>query len=318
MKQEYYINVKVAGVNLHFVSDLEVDICLLREMFKHHLADNKYETIHIVRFTGINRNIDLSDAKFVWKGYYHGDNDSYKTVRKYVSANDKYEYFKTSDGYCIIYDKKENITTCTIKTRRIPFLTGRIRKNIDSIIILLFHIVMARHRRYSLHASAVLWRNEAIIFPGKSGQGKSTLCTDLVAQGAGFMGDDIVFVYMEDGILRIGSLLFDAQLFGQNKSRKEKTDVIQKYNGAIIESAPLHSIVAINQTREGNSSIEDSIKDEILFDTLLASANNIAIQYDYDDWISLCAHIFQTHHLHTICFGDRKLFDAKILDSLYE
>jgi Fe-S cluster biosynthesis and repair protein YggX len=51
---------------------------------------------------------------------------------------------------------------------------------------------------------------------------------------------------------------------------------------------------------------------------LLTSANNIALQYDHNDWLSLCTCIMQEYRLHTFCFGDRKLLNKQVLDSFFD
>lgn len=177
---------------------------------------------------------------------------------------------------------------------------------------------MARHRRYTLHAASVVWKERAIVFTGISGQGKSTLSTDLAAQGAGFLGDDIVFIYQQDNQVRIASLLFDAKLFESSKTNKDFVDVLKRHHCKMIESAPLQAISEIKQTRHGNSYLKKESSDEKLFDVLLTSANNIALQYDHDDWLSLCTMVLQHYPLYTFYFGDRNLLNKNILNSFYE
>lgn len=322
MGQRYSVNVKVAGVNIQFISEMEVDICDLRILFKHHLADPPADgTFHTVEIRTVHKSIVPDDARQVWQGYYHGvgrrKGESQNTIKKYISADGQKEYFLTTGGECIVNDLTTGMTICTLINKRQPFKTRYERSKIGTIIILLVHVVMAYHRRYTLHAAAVVWKERAIVFTGKSGQGKSTLCTDLVAQGAGFLGDDIVFIYMDDGKPQIASLLFDAKLFESSKKDKDFIDILERYRCQHIESVPLQAIAEIHQTREGASTLTKETDEDRLLAVFLTAANNIALQYDHDDWMTLCASVMGSSCLYTFHFGDRKLLNATILDEFY-
>ena len=54
------------------------------------------------------------------------------------------------------------------------------------------HIHIAEHspNRTFLHAGAVGWRGRAIVLPGRSGAGKTTLTAELVRAGASYLSDD--------------------------------------------------------------------------------------------------------------------------------
>lgn len=323
MGQHYSVNVKVAGVNIQFLSDMEVDICHLRSLFKHHVIEEPDEKAlqHTVEIKGMTERVVPKDARLVWKGYYHAvghKGDHQNDVRKYVTPDGAFEYFETKSGECIVNDLKTGKTTCVMVLKRNVLSSANIRSNIDSIVMLLTHVVMAYHRRYTIHASAVVWKEKAIVFTGRSGQGKSTLSTDLVAKGAGFLGDDLVFLYMENGQLCIASLLFDAKLFESSKKDKDFVDILERYHCEKVDSVPLQAIAEIRQIRTGASFIEKDPNTERLLDELLISANNIALQYDHNDWLSLCAKVLQDHQLYTFYFGDRALLDSNILNQFFE
>lgn len=325
MKSVYTTNLKLAGVNLHFSSDMEVDIIHLHQLFKYHLLeDNEVVTsddsFHLIEVETVRKNIIPKDATLTWEGTYHGVGHKGKhenDLKKFLSADGTLEYFLTAEGACIINDLTTNKTTCKLLVER-HWLTRRlVRATVGQVIILLIHVIMTRHRRYALHAAGVVWRDRAIVFTGRSGMGKSTLCTDLVARGAGFLGDDIVFIYQEDEQLKIASLLFDAKLYEHSKSQKDFIDILERNECAKIEDAPLQAIAQIVPTRTGASKVEVVADDNKLFDVLLTAANNIALQYDHDDWISLCTRVFEDFHLYNFSFGDRKLLDVNILNDFY-
>ncbi|MBQ7511692.1 MAG: hypothetical protein IJU11_03005 [Prevotella sp.] len=321
MRQTYAVCVKVAGIIILFHSDREVDISHLSMLFKHHIIDEPAQLDHEIEFTGETERIIPADAQLAWKGYFHAvghKGDHSNDVRKYVSADGSSEYFETWDGSCIINSRRENKTLCAMKVKRKVLTKSITRSNIDTVLMLLIQIVMASHHRYTLHAAAVEWRGSAIVFTGRSGQGKSTLSTDLAALGAGFLGDDIVFIYQEDGRLMIASLLFDAKLFESSKKTKDLVDILERHGCEKIDSMPLQAIAEVKQTRQGASYIEKEENTDRLFDTLLIAANNIALQYDHNDWLSLCALMLQDYHLYTFYFGDRKLLDKRVLDDFYD
>ncbi len=263
-----------------FRSDMEVDICHLRDLYRHHVVDVVAGgPEHEVRIETVTKCVLPSDARLVWSGYYHGvgyDGHFDNTVKKYVSADGKSEYFVTPSGECLINDLTRPSTVCTLMSRRKMFAKGSVRSNVGTMVILLTHIVAARYCRYTLHASSVAWRERAVVFVGRSGQGKSTLCLDLVARGAGFMGDDIVFAYHEDGIVKIAPLLFDAKMFEPGKKEKTFIDVTSKYGLVDIDGLPLQAICEIEPTRKGESVVDVQDDSDRLFDVFLQSANNIA------------------------------------------
>ncbi len=323
MKQEYSLCVKVAGVKIRFTSDMEVDICNLQILFKHHLTHDcgPEGTFHPVEIKTAFQPDIPDDARQVWEGLYHGiaghRREHLDTVKKYISADCNTEYYLLKSGACITNDLKNGCTTCTLLNKR-KLLSKLVRTNIGSAIILMIHTIMSYHRRYSLHAAAVVWNERAIIFTGKSGQGKSTLSTDLAAQGVGFLGDDIVFIYQENGQLRIASLLFDAKLYESSQQDKDYVDILIRYAGKRYDDAPLQAIACLEQTREGESTVEQTNDEDLLLHTFLQSANNIALQHDHEDWMTVCARVMELGRLYTFRFGDRKLLNAKILDRFYE
>lgn len=317
------LEITLAGVNILFSSEMDFDICQLRELFRHHLGVNTDadSSCHRVEIQTVTECALPDDARQVWSGYYHGvghDGKHDNTVKKYVAADNSRDYYVTDSGECIMNEFATGRTVCYMISRRKMFQKKGVRANIGSIIILLIHIVMSYNKRYTLHASAVEWRGKAVVFVGRSGQGKSTLSTDLAAKGVGFMGDDIVFLYLKEGVPYIAPLLFDAKLFEDGKETKSFVDILQRYNLKDTGNLPLQAFVDISQTRTGLSSIVPKDDADALFSAVLQATNNLAMQYDRNDWLTLYATLFNSYKLYTCCFGDRALLDPKILDAVYE
>ena len=322
MSANYALIVEVAGVAIRFQSEMEIDICHLSTLFKHHLVANDATAAdHVVDIVTIERSPVPEDATLAWKGYYHGvgyDGKHANTLKKYVSQDKRYEYFDTPDGGCITIDRESPHTVCSLMSWKKLFSKKKERANIGSLVILLIHIIMARHNRYTLHASAVAWKGAAIVFTGRSGQGKSTLCTDLTKLGAGFMGDDIVFVYQEAGRIMIAPLLFDAKLYIDSQKEKTFVDMTAQSSCNGNAALPLQAMAEITQTRQGLSAAQLAEDGHRLFDVLLEAANNIALQYDSAEWLSLCANILEHKKLYNFSFGDRRLLNVNVLDDFIQ
>jgi hypothetical protein len=52
------------------------------------------------------------------------------------------------------------------------------------------HIAEMAHRRVFVHAGVVSWKGQAILFPGRSHAGKTTLVTELIKAGATYYSDE--------------------------------------------------------------------------------------------------------------------------------
>lgn len=61
--------------------------------------------------------------------------------------------------------------------------------------------ILLQRERIAIHGSAVVWRNKAIILSGRSGTGKSTICTELRNRGCLFLADDTVAITSEADVL---------------------------------------------------------------------------------------------------------------------
>lgn len=321
--KKYHLTVNVAGVNLLFSSEMEVDICQLRDLFKHHLVDpgTSHNEYHLIKIETVSHDVVPKDARLVWQGMYHGvghSNNHDNRVMKYLATDGTKEYFVADTHECIINDLTTGTTTCSLFSRLDSSLNKHIRTNVGSIIILLTHIVLAYHNRYSLHASAVEWRDRAIVFMGKSGQGKSTISTDLASRGVGFLGDDIVFIYLNNGVPYIAPLFFDAKLFENSKQEKSFVDILERYNLKKTGDMPLQAFVNIKQTREGGTTIQKEGDSDTLFEAVLQATNTIAMQYDCNDWLTLCATLINSYCIYTCNFGDRAMLNPNVLDSVFE
>jgi hypothetical protein len=80
-------------------------------------------------------------------------------------------------------------------------------------VLMALAIALRSLGRYHLHAAAlVLPEGPTVLVPALSGSGKSTLATALVLSGAGFLGDDTLFVRRDGDALRLLALPRDFHL----------------------------------------------------------------------------------------------------------
>jgi hypothetical protein len=64
-----------------------------------------------------------------------------------------------------------------------------------------FGTILYQRKILTIHGSAMVWKDKAVIISGQSGAGKSTISTALRKQGWQFLADDTVAVTYEDGYL---------------------------------------------------------------------------------------------------------------------
>jgi hypothetical protein len=125
---------------------------------------------------------------------------------------------------------------------------GRSRRKFLKFFDSMIRVAVGEHAtdRLFLHAGAVGWKGKAIIIPADSFQGKSTLVTELVRQGATYFSDEFA-VLDENGWV---------YPFARNISRRTEQYVpyeltIAELGGAVaVEAAPV-GLVLLTNYREG-------------------------------------------------------------------
>ena len=157
----------------------------------------------------------------------------------------------------------------------------------DGLPSMLVNIIGSEYGYYTLFAAGVLIKGEAQLMIGESGVGKSSRCLELLKQGAAYMGDDLVLIYMKDGIPMVGSLLFPVKCFTDKKQKhKNRIDVMEKYEMRPVFYAPLNSIYLLENTN--NSLCELSVRSmpsEILCKNLFKVSNRANTQADANHFV---------------------------------
>lgn len=306
----------IAGVSVTWVTDCAGEISELCRILKYHLREpsevigmesHKVEFIETEHLPGLP-----DDCILRWEGHYMGLVTSENKVKWFHSPSSQLDYLILTDEITIVHDVCSSNTYCHLRVRRRGNRTERPR--IWDTIVLLLHTVLAIHGRYSLHASSVGFKGEAFIFIGESGQGKSTLCTDLVGMGADYMGDDLIYIYNRENVVYAGSLLMEAKLFPDSKARdKDWIDIISTTGCCAPLELPLKRICYISRA-EGPCRLEPQEPTDCMI-ALMRASNNVRMQYDARRWQDVLELASRLDTFGVFHFGDRKtLYPALFTD----
>lgn len=303
----------IAGIRLNWLTDCEEEVKELRRVLKYHLRSEQEvagQTPHTVKFMQVTaQTAPPADAVAVWEGPYMGLATSNNKVEWHHSPTDGLDYLRLNDEICLIHNRRESLTECRLLSREND---GKwIRPRIWDAMVIILHTVMSMHGRYSLHSAAVGLDGKAHLFIGETGHGKSTLCTDLVNMGADFMGDDLTFLYLENGTVMAGSLLLDAKLFANRWAReKDWVDVVARYGCEAPLSLPLGGMYYISRAK-GESRLERHEPIDCMI-ALIRASNNVRMQYDPDLWQSTQEQAAMNHKFFHFHFGNRKTLTPEI------
>lgn len=329
---KHSIRVQFADMTIHFESELESDIDVLCDYFKYHLVDSSREancTVVLKRRSSFRM---PKDAKMQWQSKKNtvieseectgrrrvrtlNDLDAFGLASCYVSQQrGEYYYGLMQDRSWICCRPSERIINYVLhqSPQQEDCLVGNEGADPVSALPLLMHVISTIFGRFLIHGAAVSIDNRAFLFLGKSGSGKSTLSTDLARKGLSFMGDDIVLLYMKDGIPMIGSLLFQAKLHIGNAKEKEDIDVIEEMNASYCLSAPLESVYLVRQSGMPVSTVEARPSVELL-QQLMEASNGMMMQYDKNKWLTTMYNVSESVPFSIFNFGDRSSLDISLL-----
>ncbi len=317
INKRYELLTLVAGVKLRWSSDCEHEIQKLEKLFLHHRCKEQEAPeapLHTIEFRPVWEPLQMpNDVVTKWDGYYVGCFHQKNHVHWYHSAATELDYLVLSHEMWVIHDRSSARTICCMLCRKTMFRHVE-RPDIADPIVILIHTVMAMYNRYTIHAAAVELGGFGHVFVGESGHGKSTLSTDLVKQGATYMGDDIVFLFEEQGQLRVGSLLFEAKLFPPHtKRRKDFIDVVSRSGCKVLQSAPIKNLYYVRRSKEELSRLERQEPIEAVV-RLMRASNNARMQYDVEVWQDICQRVADEIPFYAFWFGRRDLLDKSLFE----
>jgi hypothetical protein len=314
------IRVRIAGLSIRFESGLGSDVSVLRCFFKYHLAQSAQEpdcTVVLKRQMAYRM---PKDAERQWQSKHQALAEPEETNGRHrvhvPSATDAYGiascyYSRTRDTYYYGLMRDRTWVCYTPSAHRIDYV---LKPSVDAIsaMPLLMHVLATVHGRFLFHGAAVCVNGKAHLFVGKSGSGKSTLSTDLAKQHIAYMGDDLVLVYMQDGVPMIGALLFQAKLHIGSDTEKSEVDIPAMMQTDYCLSAPLAAVYLVRQSGGVESTIEPRPAAELM-EQLLEASNSMRMQYDQQQWLATLFELSERIPYFIFHFGDRALLDAAIL-----
>ena len=326
------MRVQIADIAIRFESELESDISDLDRFFKYHHADSAQETDCTVILKRQASFYMPKDAEMQWQSKRHDIVEPDGRIgRRRISVSSSFDTFglascyvsrKRGEYYYGLMQDKSWIC-CRPSEHLIYYvLHQRLSRNGSSggnevahplsAIPLLIHVIGTFFGRFLIHGAAVSLDNKAFLFLGKSGSGKSTLSTDLAKQKTSFMGDDLVLLYMKDGVPVVGSLLFQAKLHVDNAEEKTNIDVPEEMHTGYCLSAPLEAVYLVQQSGLPTSTIEPRPSIELL-QQLMEASNGMMMQYDKQQWLATMYGISERTPFFIFHFGDRSTLSASLL-----
>lgn len=144
----------------------------------------------------------------------------------------------------------------------------------DGLPSMLLHVIGSQYGCYLLFASCVAIQGEASLYMGNGGVGKSTVCMNLIQQGAAYMGDDLVLVYRDGTQTMVGSLLFPVKYVDTEQKSKQEIDIVAQSAQRPLLNAPLSRVYLLE--RKENTTAEPSViplQGEAMFEIMLKKTN---------------------------------------------
>lgn len=329
---KYSIRVQFASITTCFESELESDIIELGSFFKYHRVDACQETDCTVVLKRQASFRMSKDAEIQWQSKSHVNAKAGDCVdRQRISVCNNFDTFGFASCYMsrergeyyygLMQDKSwiccrpaEHLINYVLHKR--PKRNNQPEKNEIAnpmtAMPLLIHVISTIFGRFIVHGAAVCSDNRAFLFLGKSGSGKSTLCTDLAKKNLAFMGDDLVLLYVKDGVPMVGSLLFQAKLYVDNAKEKRDVDVPEEMHANYCLSAPLESVYLVRQSGMPMSTVEPLPSIELLQQLIYAS-NGMMMQYDRHEWLATMYSISELVPFFIFNFGNRSSLNASLL-----
>lgn len=176
----------------------------------------------------------------------------------------------------------------------------------DGLPSMLVHIIGSQYGCYLLYASSIAIDGKALLFMGNGGVGKTTLCRELIRQGATYLGDDLVLLYRQGEQTMAGSLLFPLKYFAdKQQDRKRKMDMVPQLPQRPPLSAPLASAYLL-QRRNANIAEPrlELIPSEAMFETTLMLTNKAHTHADARHFVATLSTICERVPFYSLCYND--------------
>ena len=176
----------------------------------------------------------------------------------------------------------------------------------DGLPSMLINVIGSQYGCYLIFASCVAVDGEALLFTGNSGEGKSTLCMELVKQGAAYIGDDLVLLYMDGEQAMVGSLLFPLKYYAdKGQVHKKKMDMVSLLPQRPPLNVPLKSVYLLQ--RDDTCVAESYLKplrSGVMIEKLLKRTNKANTNPDARHFVSTLSSVCETVSCYCLSYGD--------------
>jgi len=306
-------SILIAGIQITFWTDHPSDIKCLSEIFLYHTGKAKISfgirKCHDVIISSSKEKLDFLTGKpLIWEGHINEK----VPVKWYNHVNEDENIISVWNDILIIHQPQRSLTICYLSETKARLLKSY-RPQLTNYIFFLLHSITSMHGKYCIHASCMAKDGIAYLFLGKSGEGKSTISIILGATGWEYMGDDLVFISLdENSELIIDGFLSKPKLFNEKSKMKDSIDVIKNQHFNYTYRKKLGAIFNLQRTNVCKESILLPALQAEVFTWLMNAGNNIKIQYHQQQWIDICEKA-SSLPAHTLIFADKEYFNSDIL-----
>lgn len=187
-------------------------------------------------------------------------------------SDSNFRFFLHNGYWLVDYRNLARLRVDLKKERITGFLKSDSIPKPDSFLELIYPLFELLRRRgiFSLHAGAVSWQGQGLIFPGRAGAGKSTLVLHLVDPGFKFISDDRCLLFKNRAGFFAFGLREKVRVFlanvaclprlkvqlGDKPGAKKSFDIDEVYPDAIVKKAKIKAIILPFWTPELKTRLE--------------------------------------------------------------
>lgn len=217
-------------------------------------------------------------------------------VHCYRDANRHADYFIPEYGEWRVEHHAEEHTTYVYSSE--PHLQS------DGLPSMLLNVIGSQYGCYLVFAACVATDEGALLLTGDSGVGKSTLCTKYVRQGAAYMGDDLVLLYLDGERAMAGSLLFPLKHYAAGEHlHKQQMDPASLSPQRLL-TAPLKAVYLLQRGKGDVDSVPQPMRGGEMLEILLKRTNKANTNADAYRFVGTLSVICETVPCYQLLLGN--------------
>lgn len=218
-------------------------------------------------------------------------------VHCYRDANRHTDYFIPEYGEWRVEHHAEEHITYVYSDK--PHLQS------DGLPSMLLNVIGSQYGCYLVFAACVATDEGALLLTGNSGVGKSTLCMKYVRQGAAYMGDDLVLLYLDGERAMAGSLLFPLKHYAAGDHlHKQQMDPLTLSPHRPPLTAPLKAVYLLQRGEGAVDSAPQRMLGGEMLGILLKRTNRANTNADAFRFVSTLSVICETVPCYQLILGN--------------